>query len=152
MTVAHAVSKGDGMKGLIALLLLVLLAGCGRLLEYTTPSPRDLLAHAGWFDGRKVSVCGNVRHGLDSCTLEICADGDDTCAKPLSAWISTKSTCYTGKSAAIDKAIVSGRFLDFSDARQEHPSYDYAIAGADVTFVTGCDAGGSEPAPAVSVP
>lgn len=140
------------MKGLVALLLLVLLAGCDRIHEYTSPSPRDLLAHAGWFDGRRVSVCGNVRHGRDSCTLETCADGGDTCAKPVSTWLSTKAACYAGESEAVDKAVVSGRFHDFSDARHEQPSYDYAIAGADVAFVAGCDAGGREPASAGSKP
>jgi hypothetical protein len=129
------------MKATFALLLLVSLAGCDRIQEYTSPSPRDLLAHAGWFDGRRVSVCGNVRHGRDSCTLEICADGGDSCARPVSAWLSTKAACHAGDSEAVDKAIVSGRFLDFRDARQEQPEYDYAIAGADVSFVADCGEG-----------
>ena len=132
------------MKGMFALVLLVPLAGCGRLQEYTAPTPRDLLAHAGWFDGRRVSVCGNVRHGRDSCTLEVCADGSDACATPVSAWLSTKTACYAGDSEAVDTAVVSGRFLDFSDARQKQPEYHYAIAGADVSFVAGCD-GGRQP-------
>ena len=135
------------MKGLVALLLLASLPGCGRIEEYTSPSPRDLLTHAGWFDERHVSVCGNVRHGRDSCTLEICAEGGDTCARPVSAWLSTKPDCYAGESETVDKAMVSGRFIDFSDARPEHGRYDYAIAGADIAFVAGCDADGREPAP-----
>lgn len=129
------------MKGAFALLLLASLAGCGRIQEYTSPSPGDLLAHAGWFDGRRVHVCGNVRHGRDSCTLEICADGGDSCARPVSAWLSTKAACYAGDSESVDKAIVQGRFLDFSGARQGQPDFDYAIAGAGVTFVADCDAG-----------
>jgi hypothetical protein len=140
------------MKGLVALLLLASLAGCGRISEYTSPTPRDLLAHAGWFDGRDVSVCGNVRHGRDSCTLEICADGGDTCANPVPAWLSTKSDCYAGESEMVDKATVSGRFLDLSDARPERGIPGYVIAGADVAFVAGCGANRGKPAPAGAKP
>ena len=140
------------MKGWVALLLLASLTGCGRISEYTSPSPRDLLAHARWFDGRDVGVCGNVRHGRDSCTLEICADGSDTCANPVSAWLSTKSDCYAGESEMVDKAMVSGRFLDLSHARPKRGIPGYVIAGADVAFVASCGAARRKPAPAGAKP
>lgn len=134
-----------GLKTLIPLLLLASLAGCDRISEYTSPSPRDLFAHANWYDGRRVTVCGNVKHGRDSCTLEICANGGDTCREPIPAWLSTKADCYAGESEQVDKAIVTGRFLDFSDAQRPDGTPAYAIAGADVAFVAGCGASGHEP-------
>jgi hypothetical protein len=134
-----------GLKILVPLLLVASLAGCDRISEYTSPSPRDLLAHANWFDGRRVTVCGEVKHGRGSCTLEMCANGDGPCTEPVPAWLSTKPGCYAGESESMDKAMVTGRFLDFSDAQRPDGTPAYAIAGADVAFVAGCDASGHEP-------
>jgi hypothetical protein len=136
-----------GLKILVPLLLIASLGACDRISEYTSPSPRDLLAHAGWFDGRQVTVCGDVKHGLGSCTLEICAHGDGPCSEPVPAWLSTKSECYAGESARTDKAMVTGHFLDFSNAQRPDGTPAYAIAGADVAFVAGCDSNGHEPVP-----
>lgn len=139
------------MKFLVSFLLIASLTGCGWISEYTSPSPRDLLAHANWFDGRRVTVCGDVKHGDDSCTLEICAKGD-TCREPIPAWLSTKADCYAGESEQVDKAMVTGRFLDFSDARRPDGTPAYAIAGADVAFVASCGAARHKPAPAGAKP
>ena len=136
-----------GLKILVPLLLIASLGACDRISEYTSPSPRDLLAHAGWFDGRQVTVCGDVKHGLGSCTLEICAHGDGPCTEPVPAWLSTKSECYAGESERTDKAMVTGHFIDFSNAQRPDGTPAYAIAGADVAFVAGCDSNGHEPVP-----
>jgi hypothetical protein len=143
--VASSFDGEAGLKILVPLLLVASLAGCDRISEYTSPSPRDLLAHASWFDGHQVMVCGDVKHGRGSCTLEICANGDDECREPVPAWLSTKSDCYAGESEKVDKAMVTGRFLDFSAARRPDGTPAYAIAGADVAFVVGCDANQREP-------
>ena len=135
------------MKGLLVLLPFLALSACSKLEEFRAPAPHHLLAHASWFDEQEVSVCGTVKHGQGSCTLEVCPDGSAYCPEPVSIWLSTtQHACYTGATAALAQAVINGRFVASRGSPQE-PGPHYTLARATLQFVPSCGARSSEAAP-----
>lgn len=121
------------MKGFILLIVMLLLTSCAKWEEFAAPQPHHLLQHSGWFDERRVSVCGWVKHGQNSCTLEVCRDGSTSCANPVSVWISTKQlSCYTRRTQKVAPAIVRGRFFSLESETS------FVLASAEVKFVEEC--------------